>query len=426
MLKKLLLLLCLCFNAFSQDCSTAGELTDTTGGSAIDNNARGCIAWRLTYSSSGFSAFDLQIEYAPDGNGAPGAFTAISNSYSEVGTNPISTVPAGTLVMRDYYGPWIRVRANAVTGTGKIKYTLLGYKGTQSRATGVGAVTSVFTRTGPVVKAEGDYNLADLGDVASKQGNGTAVQMYAGAAPTLNNYPKFDANGNLGPGDAGGSGITVMTTGAGPPSANCVAPSGSNLALYTDTTNLDLWGCVATNTWKKLLSTVDSGAWQETVYTGTVGSTPAADYLVIGADSATNKFYSKDEAGLVSYTVPGNPTINRTRQFGFMLGGDTGTALTASEDQLSIFYNGLGGGITITSVWCETDVGTATINLQKDDGSPANILTSDLVCDTTGEATTAFVSTQNLVASTDKIDWATVSVASAPKRVTLNVTYTID
>jgi hypothetical protein len=70
-------------------------------------------------------------------------------------------------------------------------------KGAGSGGQGGGAVSSVFGRTGTITKGEGDYDLADLGDVASKKGNSTAVQMFGGGTTNTNDCAKFDANGNI-------------------------------------------------------------------------------------------------------------------------------------------------------------------------------------------------------------------------------------
>ncbi|MEJ7606474.1 MAG: hypothetical protein WKF37_09435, partial [Bryobacteraceae bacterium] len=58
-------------------------------------------------------------------------------------------------------------------------------------------VQLVFGRTGAITKVEGDYNLADLGDVQSKQGTTAIVQMSGGTAVNSNDCAKFDASGNL-------------------------------------------------------------------------------------------------------------------------------------------------------------------------------------------------------------------------------------
>jgi hypothetical protein len=64
-------------------------------------------------------------------------------------------------------------------------------------AGGGGTVSTVFGRSGAIAKAEGDYDLTDLGDVSAKKGNSTTVQMFGGGATATNDCAKFDANGNI-------------------------------------------------------------------------------------------------------------------------------------------------------------------------------------------------------------------------------------
>jgi hypothetical protein len=75
------------------------------------------------------------------------------------------------------------------------------------------AVTSVFGRTGAVVKAKGDYNVADLGDVNGKQGSGSQVQMFGGGAVNDNDCAKFDANGNIVSSGVTCGGVPIAGTG---------------------------------------------------------------------------------------------------------------------------------------------------------------------------------------------------------------------
>ena len=83
----------------------------------------------------------------------------------------------------------------------------------------------------------------------------------------------------------GGSGILTMATGAGAPVSSCTAPSSGNLAAYTDTTNQDLWICVATNIWKKVLSTTNTGVFVQTGATGTSPGAPASGNVTCYYDS---------------------------------------------------------------------------------------------------------------------------------------------
>jgi hypothetical protein len=121
-------------------------------------------------------------------------------------------------------------------------------------------------------------------------------------------------------------------------------------------------------------------------------------------------------------------TMARTKLTQFMIGADDGPALVDTNDQPSIFYNHWGQGITVSEVWCETDTGTSTINIQRDDGSPANILSSNLVCSTTGASASTFSGTENQVASTQRIDLVMVTAATSgtPHRVMVSIKYTLD
>jgi hypothetical protein len=118
-------------------------------------------------------------------------------------------------------------------------------------------------------------------------------------------------------------------------------------------------------------------------------------------------------------------TLLRTRQIVFVLGADNGVALVDGDDQPTIYYNSLGGGITITGVWCESDGGTPSINLQRDDGSPANILSSNLSCSTSG-ASGSIDTNEDNVASTEKIDFVMATAGGTAKRVTVVITFTVD
>jgi hypothetical protein len=105
-------------------------------------------------------------------------------------------------------------------------------------------------------------------------------------------------------GGGGGSGSVVLTSGAGIPSANCAAPSSSNLAVYLDTTNQDEWWCSATNTWKKVLSVTGSGPYLVTGGTGAAPSNPASGTVSCYFSSATNTQLCLDSGGNATTMVP--------------------------------------------------------------------------------------------------------------------------
>ncbi|MFQ5778366.1 MAG: hypothetical protein ACE5IP_10210, partial [Terriglobia bacterium] len=81
--------------------------------------------------------------------------------------------------------------------------------------------------------------------------------------------------------------------------------------------------------------------------------------------------------------------------------------------------------VTLTEVWCEVDAGTTTaINLQRDDGTPANILSADLTCSTTGALGTINALEDNLAAG-ERIDFVMVT-AGAATRASVMLKYTVD
>jgi hypothetical protein len=95
----------------------------------------------------------------------------------------------------------------------------------------------------------------------------------------------------------GGSGSLVLSSGSGAPSANCAAPSSSNLAAYFDTANQDEWLCTANNTWKKVLSVTGVGPYEVVGGTGTAPSAPSAGSVACYFDSTANTQVCLDSGG---------------------------------------------------------------------------------------------------------------------------------
>lgn len=185
------------------------------------------------------------------------------------------------------------------------------------------------------------------------------------------------------------------------------------------------------------LFTVDEDG--DAVATGTVAaasfdSTPDATAggaitLKEGADDGVNTWTVKipDSGGLsgdVTHTLtaggklPAN-AIAQTFTECFPLYAPTDT-ITGTDSIQSLWR--APAAITITEVWCETDTGTVSADLQIDDGSPADIMGADLVCDTSGETDSS--SLTGSMADGDRLDLAITSVASSPTRLTFCAEYT--
>jgi hypothetical protein len=77
------------------------------------------------------------------------------------------------------------------------------------------------------------------------------------------------------------------------------------------------------------------------------------------------------------------PTPQNTRTICYVAGADNATTapiLTTNDSQNSFFFN-LIGAMTATSIWCQTNSGTATVELQQ--GSTL-LNTTAMTCSTTG------------------------------------------
>jgi hypothetical protein len=89
--------------------------------------------------------------------------------------------------------------------------------------------------------------------------------------------------------------------------------------------------------------------------------------------------------------------------------------------------------VTVARVWCETDSGTATLNIERDDGSAADVLSADIVCDA-GEQTSCasgcdvdtIAAAEDNIAQYEEINLSISATASSPNKVSVCVHYTID
>ena len=103
---------------------------------------------------------------------------------------------------------------------------------------------------------------------------------------------------------------------------------------------------------------------------------------------------------------------------------DENNDITTTSDIPSFWMNRM-GAITLTEIACESDTGTATINMQRDDGTPANILASDLTC-STGGATATPAAAEDNVALGEEIDFLVQTSPAGTNRINACFTFTID
>ncbi|MDH3727978.1 MAG: hypothetical protein OER77_10645, partial [Myxococcales bacterium] len=104
---------------------------------------------------------------------------------------------------------------------------------------------------------------------------------------------------------------------------------------------------------------------------------------------------------------------------------DFSTAIPATADIPSM-WGEFPFAFQLTKVWCEVEENTATINLQRDDGAPADMLSSDLVCDTTEQDSCAsgcdvntIAAAEDNVAVGEQIDFNVVSIGADVNRINL-------
>lgn len=220
-------------------------------------------------------------------------------------------------------------------------------------------------------------------------------------------------------GDTGGQHLNYDQSSNG---FSCGTSSGSGLASVTeDADSVNIAKAVEVGVITNNVSLVRGGS-----VSGSKVATLAinADYNVAGTTGSltTGDLGKFDSSGRI---VRAGPAFKLHQ---FIIGAENGAALVDGDDQPSIFYNHWGQGITIAEVWCETDTGTSNINLQRDDGSPANILSASLTCSTSGASSTSFSGTENQIASTQRVDFLMVTAAASgtPHRVTVSIKYTMD
>jgi hypothetical protein len=115
----------------------------------------------------------------------------------------------------------------------------------------------------------------------------------------------------------------------------------------------------------------------------------------------------------------------RTRGIVYLGGCDTCSPLADADDQRTIYLNVV-GPMTIESVTCFSDLGTPVINLQRDDGSPANVLAADLSCSAGGTTTGDLSLSESVLNFGEKLDFVMVSAGGTAKRVTVAIKTTVN
>lgn len=120
----------------------------------------------------------------------------------------------------------------------------------------------------------------------------------------------------------------------------------------------------------------------------------------------------------------------------FTIGCPTCAVLATTDDYPAIWLNDTERTLTITQVTCKSDAGTPTINLQRDDGSAANIFTTAMTCDITPTGTdgtdgiltsagSQFVSGENILSPGHWLGFLSVTPGGVAKMVTVSIKMTV-
>jgi hypothetical protein len=105
---------------------------------------------------------------------------------------------------------------------------------------------------------------------------------------------------------------------------------------------------------------------------------------------------------------------------------DANNLLTTALQVPSVYVN-RASALHIVEVYCEIDAGSATINVQKDNGTTkTNILSSALACSPSGAVATGFTSGNDAIGVGQKVGHVTVSASGALHRMNVVVKYTVD
>ncbi len=162
-----------------------------------------------------------------------------------------------------------------------------------------------------------------------------------------------------------------------------------------------------------------AGTCKQAVQVTLSGSEEDGDSLVYNV--ANGDFRDVPMSGHVSRNAAGATTVTLTFSECFPIYAPS-AEIGAADDIQSIWR--APAGIVITEVWCETDTGTVNLDLQIDDGTPADVMGVDLVC-----ASTAVSDSTGLtggMAADDRLDWVITSVATNPTRLTVCIKYDFD
>lgn len=345
-------------------CEMSFDITGSTTSSAtIDNTTKGCVMWYLTLTNIGSGGTAIAVQFSPDNT----TFTTSTATYTlpdlTTGTFP-TTVTSVTSLAGNFqdFGRYVRVTLTTSASTSHVVGTLKGFYNIGKGSIGGGS-----------------------GDVTAGGGSLCSTCIVTGGGAKVVQTPNSSA--------------TMDTSG------NMSTPGGISTGVG---------GTVAGYHWFKQGTNPTSSQPANTVGFFAPTSVPIKFAYLLPSALSAGIFYTNSSGTLLFPPFERHIIISGTGTSGVMQ--DT-------DDQKNIWVNHSGSAITINQVWCTTDSATTlTMQLQKDDGSPTNMLSSNLSCSSTEANTSTFVSGENILADGDRLDYLTVLAGGGAKWVSVHLT----
>jgi hypothetical protein len=206
------------------------------------------------------------------------------------------------------------------------------------------------------------------------RGNAIKLQgrAVAATAPTNTQLLCWDSagSGTWKPCTGAVGGNMLLTSGATDPSGACLA----GVAQYLQTVSLDEWFCAVSGTWKKKLSTTNTGTLVEVGLTGTAPATPASTFLACWDDSTLKTKKCIDDAGVVTRMMT---VVDRTKTACIPIGANNAAAVIVNADlgPQSRQYM-INSPQTLVEITVSADAGTPSIILGRNRAGTIVNLTS--------------------------------------------------
>lgn len=326
--------------AGQQSCNLLPITITKTGRVGVFNNTTlQCAGWRFSYYSEGFSALSIELDGAPDSNGSPGTWAAITAATpcSFTGSNPMTATTSGTALFSNCYFPWISINVTSATGTGSI---VAGANGLNTAASNTGGAAG---SGGSFLSGTTDPGVPAVPTI--KQANSSITNTGLGTAATL----AYVSNVTLG-------------------NDSVVAATCQNAAIASVTDSLG-------TAYASVGSNGNFAVWR-----GTVGSSAADTITVNGTGGCANIYIGLQEVAGSNHTLDGSISIVTTT------GGPPGFTTIFSSDLLMV-------GTSVTN--CNA-VFTATAPTIKDASSSGtgSIAVGNLTTTAAGAYTPSLTNTQ--------------------------------